>query len=131
MLVRKIFDKKIDSKFQLLKPYLFLDEMMVLVPSDAAMKRLVPELKEEVSDPLENDLILQQNILSNHIIIHEGSIPPQLWERLPEYMEVIKINMRGENVVFHRENGADGKSKDFKGNFILSQETLTLNSHFF
>lgn len=101
----------------------FKDEMMILVPTDSSLRRVIPELKDTIPDPLMNDLRLQQYILSNHIIIHEGTVPTELLASLPEYLEVIKINMAGVNVVLHRENLDESGESVYKANGqVLSEE---------
>lgn len=84
--------------------------MIVLVPSDAAFRRLIPELKPNVPSPLLKDIPLMQHIMSGHVIVQEGTIPSSLLRDLPEYIEIVKVNLRGQSVVFHREEDRDRQS---------------------
>ena len=86
---------------------------MVMVPSTRALDRLIPDLKTGIPNPLEEDIPLIQHIVSNHLIIREGVVPAKIFNKLQEFHEIIKVNMRGKNIVFHREETKGGGSKFF------------------
>ena len=85
--------------------------MMVMVPSSMALNRLIPDLKHGIPDPLVEDIPLLRHIVSNHLIIREGVVPAKIFSKLQEFHEIIKVNMRGKNIVFHREETKGGGSK--------------------
>lgn len=78
-------------------------EMMIMVPTDEALEAMIPELLDEVKDPLTNDMPLVRHIITNHISVREGIVPQAIFERLPEDEEIIKSTIGFENLVFHRE----------------------------
>ena len=73
--------------------FCFADEIFILSPIDKAFDKLIPDLKPDVPNPLENDIPLMQHIVSNHLIITGGIIPPIIFERLEEYQEIIKVKI--------------------------------------
>ena len=81
--------------------------MIVLVPSNRALDRLIPDLNPAMPNPLLTDVALMNQIVQSHIMTREGRIPKIIFDNLPEYQEIIKVNLRGDNVVFHREDDID------------------------
>ena len=81
--------------------------MMVIVPKDGSLANLLPPLVSGMPDPLTEDIQLMQFLVSSHIIVRAGTIPKSVFERVPEYTEIIKINLQGENVIFHKEDATD------------------------
>ena len=86
--------------------------MMILIPLDASLNALIPsDLEPSIPNPLFEDIPLMQQIVSNHLVIREGVIPERVFQNREEYREIVKINMRGNNVIFHREDLKGGDSK--------------------
>lgn len=92
---------------------LTVGEMIILVPNDKAIKTsLLPsEFNPEILEHVVKDFPVQKHVLSSHLIIREREIPDRIMENLPEYYEIIKVNLAGKNVVFHREDAKGGRSK--------------------
>ncbi len=77
--------------------------MMVLVPSDAALRSYAASYSS-VGDPLSSDVSLQRDILAAHIITSEGSIPEKTFSSLPPSMEVEKVDLGGNKLVFTKDS---------------------------
>ena len=55
--------------------------MMVLVPTSASLRAMVPALTENFPDPLQNSYELMHWVVTSHLI--KGKVPQQVFDRVP------------------------------------------------
>jgi hypothetical protein len=85
--------------------------MIVIAPTDISLENdILPVLIEDLPSPLSEDITLMQFIVSSHIIVRTGTIPKAIFDRLPVRGRILKINMKGVDVVFQKEQGAENES---------------------
>ena len=57
------------------------DDIMVLAPTSASLRAMIPALIEEFPDPLENSYELMHWVVTSHLV--KGKVPQQVFERVP------------------------------------------------
>ena len=57
------------------------DDIMVLAPTSASLRAMIPALIEDVPDPLKNSYELMHWVVTSHLV--KGKVPQQVFDRVP------------------------------------------------
>lgn len=82
------------------------EEMTVLVPSDAAFSEV---LSDADLDRLLMDMAFVRQVVTNHIILQDGRLPQIILDRLDDGLELKKVSISDEIVIFTRKDANHSK----------------------